>query len=1035
MNIRENSREIVNGERGATLIVATLILVLLTVFVAGALTSTTSSAVSTNNDAGTAQAFYASYAGLEMMTKKFSDFFVNSTRLTDAQVTEVINYKPGDVPANIAFQQELKYLGRVSDGTDGTIELKVGPYAGLRALRDEYFLSSTATTGNGVQVQLTRSFFNNLIPIFQFGIFSTRHLEFYNGPRFSFGGRVHANGNIYMNPQFGDGTTANNGLFFNSRITLTGELIRDIMRNGVDRKSTGRVFVNNPTGAAKELAGPGSTMASFKYKKSGSVEGGPQTGTSVDPLGQPLKTAENPFFFNTLLPPLGGQLIVKAPPLRLPFENSSGINGGNNRPIELIRRGLPDEDPATNPIGAARFFNKPGLRITISDKREQLPGGTGGIELNTRVDPATGNTYTDNRYGYLPKPLGNYQASRINGHRLRGWIKIELVDPQMDGTVKVTDVTEPILAFGVTRYDLEIDATTNRPRDLDDLRAAYAGLVPVGKELDDRKSIIRLQRYALLKTEGNDALTIDEPGTGNDMRLADDDTRVNRSKNYLRRQRMNGDPSGTDPADQVQPDFPANGDGCNATNRYDTPAVVLPACSGQVAQLYNPNFTAPAKPKPLLIAYPITMFDTREGRYLDNLNDTAANQVEVRGIMSLVDVDMQNLKRLLSGDFDADLNSGGFGLRSNMIPRTSNGFIVYISDRRGDTFAPAGATAEVIANLHDGKYDLETVYGKKGTGEYIPRKNPQKDTLFFIEDTNDNNEIETVSATNREGGAFNERLNIIEAVTKGPWHPDAGGALPRIDMSTDTFNDPANIETTIRRQVFRRAVRLTNGEDLSSAVLNENVGLAVATENPIYIQGNYNSRPPTANLGSPTAPENYNGPQVPASVIADAVTLLSNSWLDFRSFTEPYVANNRNASDTSYRVAVLAGRVRDGLFIDNNDEVPWGTKGNSGLVGGANEEDDVRLYGGVHNFLRYLEDWNSKRLFYVGSIIDGWDSWQANGSYKCCDTVYRPPTRDYTFNTTFLDPRRLPPGTPNLQYILFTSFRKNVNPFRNVLSK
>jgi hypothetical protein len=39
------------------------------------------------------------------------------------------------------------------------------------------------------------------------------------------------------------------------------------------------------------------------------------------------------------------------------------------------------------------------------------------------------------------------------------------------------------------------------------------------------------------------------------------------------------------------------------------------------------------------------------------------------------------------------------------------------------------------------------------------------------------------------------------------------------------------------------------------------------------------------------------------------------------------------------------------------------------------------------------------------------------GLYKCCNTVYSPPSRQYTFDTQFLTPNLLPPQTPMLRSI------------------
>jgi hypothetical protein len=48
------------------------------------------------------------------------------------------------------------------------------------------------------------------------------------------------------------------------------------------------------------------------------------------------------------------------------------------------------------------------------------------------------------------------------------------------------------------------------------------------------------------------------------------------------------------------------------------------------------------------------------------------------------------------------------------------------------------------------------------------------------------------------------------------------------------------------------------------------------------------------------------------------------------------------------------------------------------------------------------------------------------GTYKCCDAVYNPPTRQYAFDTDFLVPSQLPPGTPRFRDINNLSFRQTI---------
>ena len=219
---------------------------------------------------------------------------------------------------------------------------------------------------------------------------------------------------------------------------------------------------------------------------------------------------------------------------------------------------------------------------------------------------------------------------------------------------------------------------------------------------------------------------------------------------------------------------------------------------------------------------------------------------------------------------------------------------------------------------------------------------------------------------------------------------------------------------TVEHSYYRRAVRLINGTVLpgtyDAADSLNTKGFTVASENAVYVRGNYNATG-ISSVGTPTASTQYlpqnTAAHVPASIVGDAVIVLSNSWSDARSFRYPFTLNQRVASETTVRFAMLAGDARSSL------------EGSPNQGGG-----DPRLTGGVHNFKRFLETWGSARLNYAGSLINLYNSRNNNGSFKCCAKVYGPPTRNWVFDTTFLDPTRLPPGTPFFQTIQLTGFQR-----------
>ena len=165
------------------------------------------------------------------------------------------------------------------------------------------------------------------------------------------------------------------------------------------------------------------------------------------------------------------------------------------------------------------------------------------------------------------------------------------------------------------------------------------------------------------------------------------------------------------------------------------------------------------------------------------------------------------------------------------------------------------------------------------------------------------------------------------------------------------------------------AIEIINGAKLPSG------GMTIATENPAYIQGDFNtgrvagtSEPPS-NTGDPTDPDVSGYTRQPASVVADAVTLLSNNWNDSNSGAG---LDARIASNTTVNAALLAGNVP------------------------SNGSD---YSGGGENFVRLLEDWTGKSFTYYGSMICLYPSAQGTGGWGK-DNVYLPASLNWSFDTT-----------------------------------
>lgn len=176
----------------------------------------------------------------------------------------------------------------------------------------------------------------------------------------------------------------------------------------------------------------------------------------------------------------------------------------------------------------------------------------------------------------------------------------------------------------------------------------------------------------------------------------------------------------------------------------------------------------------------------------------------------------------------------------------------------------------------------------------------------------------------------------------------------------------------------KRGIRLKNGGKLPNGS-NGASGLTVASANPVYVQGDYNTgtvgaTQPPSNSGDPTQPTVAGYTRQPAAIIADAVNILSNSWVDSLSGTVPA------ASSTTVNAGIISGIVPSG----------------SGYYS-----------GGVENFPRFLENWSSKTLTYYGSMLELYGSQQGIGHWGAA-SVYSPPNRAWYFDTNFLS--KPPPG-------------------------
>lgn len=1058
------------GERGAALVMAMLIVALVAVISVGVLSLVKHEAHVAGGDLQRTRTFYATSAGMEKMTHDFSDLFRRTAKPTTDEMCEIAADPPEELveEEGFTFQQVLKRnetllatLKAQNGGKSPRTKIPNGPFAEMYASLEPYHLTSAVThAATKTQVRLEREVNNYMIPLFQFATFSDGDLEFWPEPPMTFIGRVHANGNIY----FGGDIT------FYDRVTTAGEAVRDRLRNNAQNTTTiGSIYASNPRFI--NPAAPGVTARMTV----GSVTNGPnmtqpRADGRGDWPGSPAGT-NNSNWATTSIKPLDGTInqfggflktaATGARKLLLPLQ----VDG--RAPIEIIKRTMPDDDTI---MEQSRYHSKAKVRIIIDDEdagtgvsnqagieagrgvrlSEWVPDELDGGNALRVVNDAGGYVNTTDwlqgtsslgRKARTVRGVKNYvpTASTANastggrnatsaeltsaansgidkttngafvppGSGLKGRILIEVVTP---GGAAV-DVTEAILSMGVTVGEPNAIVHLQRPlwaAFMQGSRDRAGGNTFLTYFMDNSTANRRsLADGAInIAAAGTNRLTMNAAGFINTADLNFDD-----------------DPHGSTAATAFLP----NAATMARDDRLPDPATCTPRPGCLLNQIV-----------------PINVYNVREGRINDTLG---SGNVYARGITSVVELNMRNLARWLDGIYDTNLLSSEPNAISTNIA-SPDGWIVYVSDRRGDRVKAERDSDGVTIATTNGFADNEDIYSFPGTPGGTP--NPGEDVIDFGFDLAFNRDkagslqrdirelpdpvaipVPSPFPTPTPANGYTDATRLSRAVAVGTW-PTSN--LPTATQPTATANN----------YHFRRAVRLFNGEDLRLAGggdnLDETKGLTVATENMVYIWGNYNTTGITCQPASgstendPAKTCRYTGDQVPASIAADAFFPLSKTWFDSVSAMYPEGGDFRIADagaataasaiaigqETSVRAGIIAGTTLSAMVGTtapaNTNPLPW-------------------LNGGVHNFPRFLETWSvlggwEKRWNYTGSFIILYNSTQAVGPWSVTGSVnYYPPNRNWAFDITLTDPNRLPPGTPQFQFVQATGFRET--PFND----
>jgi type II secretory pathway pseudopilin PulG len=1044
--------------RGFTLIASLMLMLIMSGVAIGVLMMVNTEGKVGGQDTQNNLAFHAAEGGIEHMTSDLANMFQNIESPTAAQIEAL----SADAPSSTNLMSYPVYTLIPATNPNGSLatnwgQIASGTYQGLYAQLLPVQLQVTATTSLfgagtvGDEVNMSRTIEVALIPVFQFGVFSESDLSFFAGVPLTFAGRTHTNGDLYLDAGTGATTT------FQDKVTAWGNVIRTQLANGNTSAGTNHLGTVDILTAAQGCNPPQPACRAIAQAE-GSVVGGPVSAQNPGWTALSVGTYNSWIIDGNYGKPGG----TGANLLSLPFINNALGAAGQPQPYEIIRRPPPGES-SSGALGASRLYNEAEIRVLLSDTPADLPGGVADPNNIRLANPnVAGATY---QYGVPASTPAGLPALASGGTYNTYFAAATTGYPD---TSTWTNASLPLAAATTLTADWPYVPLQPIAADItftNDQGPPAAPLTTPTADTNNNGLTVPPPALALTSCPGSPPVcpaspvpyynapypyfTPPLPTATNTWNLIDGYLRVEYrdaggayhpiTAEWLQLGFARGTlppnsaavPPITNPVNPnailiLQEPADRNGDGaidqtgagpsCSKSGGVWTCVKAKPPeVTLDLKTLYPWYGDSKAAVQSVSMNnwYPVNLYDAREGEVRDVQNGNASSCTPA-GVMNAVEIDVGNLAKWLNGTIP--------GSGTLVDPIFQNGYVLYFSDRRGmlpnpnGTQVDAAGTKSGDSGLEDSVNSSTQVGNPDGALEPIPAGKTQSP-----EDVNNNGLLDNWGAGNLGLG-----LGYVP-IPAGVAYPPATSVNSLVRNAAAGNPDPYLIAGRIPNCIVgqknwvsgaRHVLKLVDGSlgNLPVRLDNGQGGFTVASENPVYILGDYNSSAADPTWANPAAGDPAHAA---AGVIADAVTMLSNNWSDLASLRSPSNDGGRIASTTYYRTAISGGK---------NINFPVNVCCAGWAVG------DWGTDGGLHNFLRQLEDWTNaagvqQTLNYKGSMASLYYSTYSTGTDKNGGgTTYEPPVRNYFFDPDFTQPQNLPPGTPLFRDIDNLSYRQSFTP-------
>jgi Tfp pilus assembly protein PilX len=357
--------------KGFTLVAALLMLLLMSGIAVGLMYMVNSEAHIGGNDVNYNVAYYSAESGMEKLTADLATLYQSSQTPTPGNITNLTNFPPTAM-SNMNYTETITWT---PDANGNPITnwntISSGNNYGLKALIVPYTLTVNATQPvSGASANITRTVEVALIPVFQFGIFADGDIDYFAGPAFTFKGRVHTNGSLYL----ASGSTL--ALF--DKASAFNQIITDRLENNHLTSSgyTGTIFIPNASGGC-DVSQPATHCLASTASDPASWSGGvPPAGGQTGGWVTTSTSTYNGFVSNS---------VTGVRRLTLPFV------GQGVQPIQIIRKPINGEAAGTT-LSTSRLYNKAQIRVLLADSQNDLHPERGAVGDGQDINLVTQQT-------------------------------------------------------------------------------------------------------------------------------------------------------------------------------------------------------------------------------------------------------------------------------------------------------------------------------------------------------------------------------------------------------------------------------------------------------------------------------------------------------------------------------------------------------------------------------------------------------------------------------------------------------------------